>query len=117
MSYNEEERMTEQLKPCPWCGSAAVGIAHEVVDGIVCDGCGFYWSFDDYGSDAAGEVSAQWNTRPIEDGLRAMLRELEWQHEFGESYLLAGLKRCPVCDSAKQDGHAADCRLAALLRE
>ncbi len=68
----------QELKPCPFCDSskafhntyeADFGIAHE----IVCDLCGcnvtYYESLKD--------CILRWNTRPIEDALRAEIAKLQ----------------------------------------
>jgi hypothetical protein len=68
-----------ELKPCPWCGSTDVTANNEDVDGILCNSCGFYWSFDgagDYDTIRA-ETIERWNNRPIEDELRQ--RAAQWQ--------------------------------------
>ena len=43
--------------------------------------------------------------------LRAMLVRLEWEHDGN------GVRWCPNCEAAKEDGHEDDCELAALLRD
>lgn len=53
--------MSEELKPCPFCG----GNVNLAINGIIkhtCHGYGDAWCNTD-----------KWNTRPIEDGLRAEL--------------------------------------------
>ena len=49
--------------------------------------------------------------------LRAMLRQLEWRHEYAEEMWPDGLKECVVCHNRKMNGHAIGCALAALLSE
>lgn len=60
--------MTEELKPCPFCGGPAT---HEPCGDIGCaeDGCGvvaMVYCFGDHEN-----TVERWNKRPIEDGLRA----------------------------------------------
>lgn len=55
--------MSEELKACPFCGSVASDPRESEVyqDCVKCDDCGYHLETDIY------------NTRPIEDGLRAKL--------------------------------------------
>lgn len=59
--------MSEQLKPCPFCGGSNLG----GFGGAACLDCG------GEGPDACGEdeAIAAWNHRPAEDALRHELRE------------------------------------------
>ena len=60
--------MSDELKPCPFCGGEAnVDTGYEI-DGILCDGCGFWYRFDGY-TDSKDAIDF-WNTRPV-DQLRA----------------------------------------------
>lgn len=67
--------MSEELKPCPFCGSHATirqnfhGFYVEC-DNIDCRAVGSW----DLGASGAIE---KWNTRPLEDALRARVAELE----------------------------------------
>ena len=76
----ETEEMMDELKPCPFCGSSKSTI--EPVFGasfgtprfcVICSDCGAD-SQVDLGLSGATEC---WNTRPIEDELRARVAELE----------------------------------------
>ena len=50
-----------ELKPCPFCGSGEVFYKHALSCEVECDNCG------------ASMHSGDWNTRPVEDELRAEL--------------------------------------------
>lgn len=67
----------DELKPCPFCGgSAVVSIGTSIVT-VQCEKCG---EEHDYGK--RGDWRDDWNTRPIEDALRAQVARLtaalEW---------------------------------------
>lgn len=91
--------MNEELKPCPWCGSADVTPDNADADGILCNGCGFYWSFDGYEYSDRVDTISRWNTRPLEDALNdaiAGLRvEFTQQNELRrmEAEALAGVNK------------------------
>jgi Lar family restriction alleviation protein len=60
-----------ELRPCPLCGSTQIGranfgIARHTVICKTCEVCTGYMLDDD-------EATEAWNTRPIEDALRAKL--------------------------------------------
>ena len=62
--------MSEILKPCPFCGAMPIG--HD--DRYMCSTPGCVMQED--------TISAEyWNTRPIEDELRARIAELEAESE------------------------------------
>lgn len=70
----ETEEMTDELKPCPFCGlkpnlNEAVTYQNgEKSSAFVrCPHCGLAYSFGDKNEQAV----SRWNTRPIEDALRA----------------------------------------------
>ena len=73
------ERTSDDLRPCPFCGGEAVIERGEISSGstitfgdlAVCDACG-----------AAAESSEKWNTRPIEDELRARLKDYFKDYEI-----------------------------------
>jgi len=55
--------MSEELKPCPFCGTDII------LEGSLSDG---EWYICDYcGAESGGDGVNGWNTRPIEDTLRA----------------------------------------------
>lgn len=62
--------MSEELKPCPFCGGDAV-VMSDTEDGLMIgcggDNCGFMGYYDEIG----------WNSRPLEDALRAENTRLE----------------------------------------
>jgi hypothetical protein len=56
--------------------------------------------------------------KPLFDEMLATLKELEWSgperlYEVGGSNRLS--TECPVCYSARHEGHGPDCRLSALI--
>ena len=53
---NEVEEMTDELKPCPFCGGSEI-VVHEELNLTYCNGC------------SAETDMGDWNTRPIEDEL------------------------------------------------
>ncbi|MHB0965998.1 MAG: hypothetical protein ACYC36_06030 [Bellilinea sp.] len=58
--------MSEELKPCPFCGGSKVQIIdYEFTDQIECDECGNLVR------------PSCWNTRPIEDALRAEIGKIK----------------------------------------
>ena len=59
--------MSDELRPCPFCGGAAVNSHWGLIYCGQVNKCG-----------TGTAVSARgWNSRPIEDALRARIRELE----------------------------------------
>ncbi len=73
--------MTEQLKPCPFCGESAQVSRFGVDDDWICVECDANPSCCSVTTLAAysknGEIVDQWNTRPIEDAQSARIQELE----------------------------------------
>jgi len=60
--------MSEILRPCPFCGSADIR-TEPGINLNYCDKC------------SAEANIEHWNTRPIEDALRARIAELEAENE------------------------------------
>jgi len=60
--------MSEELKACPFCGSNNIRPAQEE-SGVICRNCGT-------------EGYHSWNTRPLEDALRARIAELEASDKY-----------------------------------
>lgn len=75
--------METNLIWCPFCGSDEVTTDEPDVDGIFCQGCGFYWSFDGAGDYEVirAETIACWNKRPVEDSLRAEIQRLRKENK------------------------------------
>ena len=75
--YEMEDKMNE-LKPCPFCGTSVVGIEHDGLyrwvecGNMDCNAAGKVFTFL-IDVDADHIVANNWNTRPIEDELRAEL--------------------------------------------
>jgi Lar family restriction alleviation protein len=77
--------VSDELKPCPFCGSEKVHIVYCNEAYGVCDSCGARGKSypDEYGHIAESIdrewAVKSWNTRPLEDALRANIDELEKQ--------------------------------------
>ena len=95
--------MSEELKPCPFCPSPTdVRLtADDAFWAVVFCSCGAH------GAPSPDEDKAveYWNTRPIEDALRAALEMVEWT--WKEFYPEGGWY-CPWCDG-ESPIHAPDC--------
>ena len=69
--------MTEELKPCPFCGREP--LRESAFDGthlfVGCESCEISPGISDGGHAIA--LLSHWNTRPVEDALRARVAELE----------------------------------------
>ena len=63
--------MSEELRPCPFCGGSNI-IIEEALETLYCDDCG---------CELAEDFGGNWNTRPIEDALQARIAELEAESE------------------------------------
>lgn len=66
--------MSEELKPCPFCGSEVTiryvrGFGMDTGNWIGCNNCGHSYMWAD---ESGIEI---WNTRPLEDSLRKQLEE------------------------------------------
>ena len=87
MSSNQPE----SLKPCPFCPGETSLYTDESGEGmgwVYCEKCGAYGPTFDPGSDnyANAKAIAAWNQRPIEDALRARVKELEGEiHDLSNS--------------------------------
>lgn len=79
--------MSEELKPCPFCGSFAQLVSEGKWHWVQCSNPNCYtipWL--DLGISGAIEV---WNTRPIEDSLQEQVAELGQIKQERESELIA----------------------------
>ena len=71
-----------ELKPCPFCGTSVVGIEYDGLyrwvecGNMDCNAAGKVFAFLTDVGNADHIVANNWNTRPIEDGLRAELARL-----------------------------------------
>ena len=71
-----------ELLPCPFCGTSVVGIEHDGLyrwvecGNMDCNAAGKVFAFLTDVGNADHIVANNWNTRPIEDGLRAELARL-----------------------------------------
>ena len=81
--------MNEDLKACPFCGCENVTLIFwdDDDDGdctVDCHGVKCCNAFDYWGSQT--DVIAKWNTRPIEDALRAEIESLRLQLDLERDY-------------------------------
>ena len=68
--------MSEELKPCPFCGSTETRTNYALLPEVICLGCD---ATIDTGYEMDDAIKL-WNTRPIEDALQARIAELEWNN-------------------------------------
>ena len=61
-----------EIKPCPFCGSTDIKLHDEISHAVWCQEC--FAEMPSIDIESAVEL---WNTRPIEDELRARIAELE----------------------------------------
>ena len=73
--------MTENLKRCPFCGSASEFNSDEFGEGVCCKSCGATMRNGVYGEEGRKLASADWNSRPIEDELRGKIGKLERENK------------------------------------
>ena len=87
--------MSEELKPCPFCGEQHKWIDCESTEGHckVLECHHLYIVNEAYDEDQLSRRTALWNTRPIEDALRARVEELE-----------AKTRWIPVSEGLPKDG-------------
>jgi hypothetical protein len=81
--------MTDELKPCPWCGSAPKYMYDQAYDVhcIWCPNkmCGVRPDVDIYVSKESAVEN--WNQRPVEDALRAKWESVPWEAINNALYL------------------------------
>ena len=68
--------MSEELRPCPFCGEMPV-----TENNLVACANKSCPTYDNYWTDPQILTIEQWNTRPIEDALNARIAELEAENE------------------------------------
>ena len=66
----------QEIKPCPYCGSTDIKLHDEITHAVWCQEC--FAEMPSIDIESAVEL---WNTRPIEDELRARIAELEAESE------------------------------------
>lgn len=82
-AHQEVEGMSDELKPCPFCGADAEYEGPDDLPMIGCQtGCAVnpavcIHTDDAENNDPARHVTLAWNTRPIEDALRAEIAALK----------------------------------------
>ena len=96
--------MTEELKPCPFCGSEAEFNSDEFGEGVFCKSCGANMHNGVYGEEGRKFASADWNSRPIENELEAENTRLR---EALESILYAAQKDEPCIMAIKTVAYTA----------
>ena len=72
--------MSEELKPCPFCGETKLTIEdnQKVQDvHVLCNDCGAKTSFDGI----RYAVASRWNVRPVEHALQKRIEELETENK------------------------------------
>lgn len=69
--------MTEELKPCPFCGGEAEFNSDEFGEGVCCKSCGATLHNGVYGEEWRRLASADWNARPIENELTGKIGKLK----------------------------------------
>lgn len=69
--------MTDELKPCPFCGGKAEITKNEMRVWVHCTKC----HSDTYLYQIQKEAVAAWNARPIEDKLRGKIGKLEAENK------------------------------------
>lgn len=111
--------MSDELKACPFCGKfmyyeeSASGIDAHCTN----KNCLMYnkeWLWLDV---------AKWNTRPLEDALRAelaasqaeverlrgIIRRVEWSVVVIGATWGDGYRRCPICQNSQAEDHEPEC--------
>jgi hypothetical protein len=85
--------MSEALKPCPFCGQNSLEAAYGSDD----DQCVACWGCRSFGPPSVQDPVTRWNTRPIEDTLRARaeaadakLAAVPWERLLRYARRLAG---------------------------
>lgn len=80
--------MSEELKPCPFCGNDAPREG-KISGAVWCEDC-----------HSVGNDQDRWNTRPAEDALAAKVKELEARLKDCETALIGMVEQyCRVSDS------------------
>lgn len=74
--------MTEELKPCPFCGSEAEFNSDEFGEGVCCKSCGATIHNGVYGEYGRKLASFDWNARPIENELNEKIEKLERENHI-----------------------------------
>ena len=74
--------MSEELKPCPFCGPGGSVVSLYACDSgyvrVACGACGSQSGHrHERHEDAQSRIMHLWNTRPIEDALQARIVEME----------------------------------------
>ena len=131
-----------ELKACPFCGTSVVGIEYDGLyrwvecGNMDCNAAGKVFAFLTDVGNADHIVANNWNTRPIEDGLRAELasrdeiiaRLKEDGERLASNYVIEAFPHEWVCRGGchhwarfgEQIDHAPDCPIIlhrALMKE
>ena len=125
-----------ELKACPFCGTSVVGIEHDGLyrwvecGNMDCNAAGKVFAFLTDVGNADHIVANNWNTRPIEDGLRAelasrdeIIKRLKEDAErlaVEQNYFCCQKHEAYMCHFEETDAHNPDGPVAlhrALMKE
>ena len=125
-----------ELKACPFCGTSVVGIEHDGLyrwvecGNMDCNAAGKVFAFLTDVGNADHIVANNWNTRPIEDGLRAelarrdeiisRLKEDAERLAVEQNYFCCQKHEAYMCHFEETDAHNPDCPITlhrALMKE
>ena len=125
-----------ELKACPFCGTSVVGIEYDGLyrwvecGNMDCNAAGKVFAFLTDVGNADHIVANNWNTRPIEDGLRAelasrdeiitRLKEDAERLAVEQNYFCCQKHEAYMCHFEETDAHNPDCPITlhrALMKE
>ena len=125
-----------ELKACPFCGTSVVGIEYDGLyrwvecGNMDCNAAGKVFAFLTDVGNADHIVANNWNTRPIEDGLRAelasrdeiitRLKEDAERLAVEQNYFCCQKHEAYMCHFEETDAHNPDCPIVlhrALMKE
>jgi len=103
-----EEEMSEELRPCPFCGGTKI-CTEKGINLNYCDNC------------SAESNVEHWNTRPIEDALTTRIAELEAEIDIRKDQLREAenilIDKNLQIDSLYEEGYKLQQRIAELEAE
>ena len=120
-----------ELKACPFCGTSVVGIEYDGLyrwvecGNMDCNAAGKVFAFLTDVGNADHIVANNWNTRPIEDGLRAelasrdeiitRLKEDAERLAVEQNYFCCQKHEAYMCHFEETDAHNPDCPIVLHL--